>query len=240
MRVAICLSGELRSIRRCLPAMRINLLDNFDDYDIFYHTWNDDPDLNELSQLVRTGHLKDLMIEPRITLDEKNYHLRKRSEVFIQGFLRQLYCLKQCNDLKKKYELDNAFTYDVVIRLRPDILIDSFEYDVNLFTNLSSSVYIPDHDSWHGYNDRFYYSNSPNMDKLSDRLLQVDDYFNMGGLIHYETFFKYIVDVNGLTVKSMPSRSALLRTSGELNGEVADPLFLNNERRIRLRLNKLH
>lgn len=228
MKVAICLSGELRSIRRCLPVMKSKLLDHFNDYDIFYHTWNDDPDLSELSCLVKTGHLRDLMIAPRINLDEMRYNRRKRAEVNIQGFLRQLYCLQQCNYLKTKYECDNNFEYDVVIRLRPDLLIDSFDYNPNDFTDLSSSVYIPDHDSWHGYNDRFYYSNSPNMDKLSNRLLLVDEYFNMGGLIHYETFFKYIVDLNGLTVKSIPSRSVLLRTNGDLNGELAHPSYLQN------------
>lgn len=221
MKIALCLSGELRSIHRCLPTIKIKLLDNFDDYDIFYHTWSDDPDIAKLHLLVKTGYLKDLLIEPRITFNERNYNNRKRSEVFIQGFLRQLYCLKKCNDLKRQYEIENNFTYDVVIRMRPDnYIIDTM--NLNLDHIDENTVYVPRHDNWHGYCDRLYYGSSEVMDIISNRFDHVDEYFNKGGIIHYETYMKYIVDINDIHVERTDVKSILLRNNGEFNGELVD------------------
>jgi hypothetical protein len=224
MKTAICLSGELRSIKVSWSGIKKSILSGFVDYDLFYHTWSDDPNLNDLSVLIKDGHLKDILIEPRITFDEKQYNTRKREEVNIQGFLRQLYCLKKCNELKSKYEQDNSFIYDVVIRLRPDIkvVLNSKLEDI-IENQLTDSVYIPIHDSWHGYNDRFYYSNSENMNILSSRFDEIETYFLKGGIIHYETFFKYIVDMADLQVKESNLKFVLLRTNGELNGELVMP-----------------
>jgi hypothetical protein len=224
MKTAICLSGELRSIKESWNGIKKYTLSSFDEYDIFYHTWNDDPNLNDLSILVKDGHLKDILIEPRITFDEKNYNTRKRSEVNVQGFLRQLYCLKKCNSLISQFEQDNNFIYDVVVRLRPDIkiVLDSKLENVKP-ENLTNSVYIPTHDSWFGYNDRFYYSNSANMDILANRFDEIESYFLKGGLIHYETFFKYIVDMTDLKVIDSDLKFVLLRTDGKLDGELVIP-----------------
>jgi len=223
MKIAICLSGELRSIKNSWSDIKQNILNTLPNYDIYYHTWSDDPNLNDLSILVKDGHLKDILIEPRITFDEKNYNTRKRPEVNVQGFIRQLFCLKQCNNLKLKYELDHQFKYDIVIRLRPDIkTILNSKLETILNSCLSDQVFIPTHDSWFGYNDRFYYSNSENMDILQTRFDKIDEYFKQGGLIHYETFFKYIVDTANLKVQPSDIKFLLLRTNGLLDGELLD------------------
>lgn len=224
MKTAICLSGELRSIRKTFPRIKRDILDQLESYDVFYHTWVDDPDIRDLNVLIQDGNLRDILIEPRITFDEKNYNLRKRSEVFIQGFLRQLYCLKKCNMLKKQYEAEHDFIYDAVIRVRPDIypILDSKLEKIDV-GKIQDAVYVPTHDHWHGYNDRLYYSSSPNMDIISSRFDKVDDYFNKGGIIHYETFLKYIVDTNSLKVLDSDLKFVLLRNNGEKNGELVEP-----------------
>ncbi len=220
MKTAICLSGELRTIAQTWFKIKEAILSTLDSYDIFYHTWADDPNLNDLSVLIKDGHLKDILIEPRITFDEYTYNKRKREEVNVQGFLRQLFCLKRCNFLKTKFENDNSFKYDTVIRLRPDIkVILNTQLETIDHNKLKDSVFVPTHDSWHGYNDRFYYSNSHNMDILLNRFDLIHDYFLKGGIIHYETFFKYIVDLH-LKVETSKLKFVLLRSNGELNGEL--------------------
>lgn len=227
MKTAICFSGELRSIDKTYPILKEKLMNRFSDYDIFYHTWSDDPDLSKIYCIEKDSRTKNIFIENRITIPEKPiYEKNKRPEVFVQGLLRQLYCLKKCNSLKTQYEKENNFLYDVVVRIRPDILIinnSCLEKNAESW-DMKNFVYTTDHDDYHGYNDRFYFSNSENMDFLSNRLDLLNKYMDLGGIYHYETFFKFCVHYKKLQIARSNMEFALLRTSGEFVGE----LIINN------------
>lgn len=223
MKTAICFSGELRSIDKTYPILKDKLMNRFSDYDIFYHTWNDDPDLYKLHYIEKDEHTKNILIENRLTLPEREiFHKNKRSEVFVQGMLRQLYCLKMCNNLKKNYENENNFKYDIVVRARPDLLIvnnTSLERTVETW-DYKNYVYTTDHDDHGGYNDRFYFSNSENMDFLLDRLDLLDYYADLGGIFHYETFFKFCVKYINLDVARSNMQFILLRSNGEMSSDL--------------------
>jgi hypothetical protein len=223
MKTAFCVSGELRSIDKTYSLLKEKLMSRFSDYDIFYHTWKDDPDLHKIGIIENDEHTKSVVVEDRVTLIEKPiYKKNKRSEVFVQGLLRQLYCLKQCNSLKCDFEKENNFKYDIVVRLRPDILIVNHScLERNAETwDTSRYVYTTDHDSHHGYNDRFYFSNSENMDFLSNRLDLLDFYMNIGGVFHYETFFKFCIHYKELQVSYSNMEFALLRTDGKMSTDL--------------------
>jgi hypothetical protein len=218
MKVAVCFSGELRSIEKCFPIIQSNVLDNILEYDLFYFTWTDDPDLNKLHWIEKHPNLKELQLEKRKDFDETPFLNKKmRHEVKILGMLRQLYCLQMSNNLKIQYEKVHGFVYDWVIRIRPDMFIindTSFKIEDNMD---NSKVYIPRHDNHYGYNDRFYVCSSSNMDILCDRLHKLLFYSEIGGIIHYEKFFKFTVDYNGLEVERIDLRFQLLRTNGHLD-----------------------
>ena len=108
VKTAICLSGELRSIDKCVDGWKEKILPKLGEYDAFYFAWDDDPDKSKLKYLNQLN-LKDIIIEPRKTFAEKMYSLRKRREVNVQGLLRQTYCLNRCNDIKNKHEKENDF-----------------------------------------------------------------------------------------------------------------------------------
>lgn len=225
MRTAFCFSGELRSIDKTYDILKERLFYAFSNYDIFYHTWSDDPDLHKLHFIENDSHTKNISVEDRITLHEREiYQKNKRNEVFIQGLLRQLYCLKKCNEMKSKFEIDNNFKYDIVVRIRPDILIlgDSFLEENVESWDMEKYIYVADHDDHHGYNDRFYFSNSQNMDFISNRLDLIDYYMDIGGVFHYETFFKFCVHYRNLLVCRSDIEFALLRTDETLSGELVD------------------
>lgn len=225
MKTAFCFSGELRSIEKTYPILKEKLMNRFSDYDIFYHTWNDDPDLNKLHFIENDSHTKNIFLEDRKIIYEKPiYEKNKRKEVSVQGLLRQLYCLKKCNELKCNFESDNNFKYDIVVRIRPDILLlgDSYlEYKAESW-DMINHIYTSDHDDYYGYNDRFYFSNSDNMDFLSNRLDLLDYYMDIGGIFHYETFFKFCVNYRHLYVCRSNVEFALLRTDGSLSGELVN------------------
>lgn len=203
--------------------MKEKLMNRFSDYDIFYHTWSDDPDLSKIHYFEKDSHIKNILIENRITLPERDvYEKNKRPEVFVQGLLRQLYCLKTCNNLKKQYEEENNFKYDIVIRMRPDVLLinnTSLEKSAESW-DMKNYLYTTNHDNYYGYNDRFYFSNSENMDFLSTRLDLLDYYMNLGGIFHYETFFKFCVKYIDLDVGHSNMQFALLRNNGSMSSEL--------------------
>lgn len=197
-------------------------MDCFSDYDIFCHTWSDDPDINKLMYFKNDENTKDILLEDRKTFEIKEYYHNKRNEVNIQGMLRQLYCLKKCNKLKCSYEENNNFKYDVVVRIRPDIIIlndTTIEKNIKDW-DMKNYVYTSDHDDHHGYNDRFYFSNSENMDFLCNRIDILDDYSLRGGMFHYETFFKYCVDNFNLKICRSRLEFGLLRNNGEISTEI--------------------
>lgn len=214
MRTAFCFSGELRSVDKNIKLIKTNIINSFENPDVFVHLWDDDPNIYKLKYLTDNINVMDIVIEPRITFDEKSFTDNKRDEVNIQGMLRQLYCLKRCNEQKKKQEEKQKCIYDIVCRIRPDIAIESdtriepIQYDL-------SKIYVPRHDSWYGRNDRLYFGSSPNIDIISDRIDFLDYYYTSGGCIHYETFLLFVAALHNIEFEYLDIRFGLLRDNGD-------------------------
>jgi len=228
MKTAFCFSGELRSIDKTYPLLKEKIMDRFSNYDIFYHTWKDDPDLNKLHYFENDNHTKNIIVENRVTLDEKKYNKHLINNTKVQPLLRQLYGLEQVNNLKKEQEKQNGFSYDIVFRIRPDILVcnnTSLEKGVETW-DMKDYVYTTDHDDYGGYNDKFYFSNSVNMDILSNRRELMDYYVSIGGLLHYEKFLKFSIDYSGLKLCRTSMLFTLLRTNGNFSGQLEDNKFI--------------
>ena len=213
MQTAFCFSGELRSIDKTISLIKTNVVDSFDSTDVFVHLWEDDPNIHKLKYLTDNLNVVDIVTEPRITFDEKAFASNKREEVNIQGFLRQLYCLRRCNEQKRKQEEKQKTIYDIVCRIRPDILInpdtriESMIYDLN-------KIYVPRHDAWYGQNDRLYFGSSTNMDILSNRIDFIDDYYTYGGCMHYETFLLFVATLHEIEFDYLSVEFGLLRDNG--------------------------
>jgi hypothetical protein len=52
-----------------------------------------------------------------------------------QNVLSMFYSIEQANNLKKEYEKENNFVYDIVIRSRTDIILQNFNLDLNTLDN---------------------------------------------------------------------------------------------------------
>jgi hypothetical protein len=81
-----------------------------------------------------------------------------------------------CNELKRKYELDNNFKYDLVIRLRPDLMIGE-PIPIDVVKNINkNTVYYPSVNKYDlftsnrviGITDQFAFGDSNSMDVYSD------------------------------------------------------------------------
>ncbi|MCX8515765.1 MAG: hypothetical protein ORN57_02045 [Alphaproteobacteria bacterium] len=154
MKIAVEISGHLRTFETCAPLMRTYLLDRYD-CDVFIHSW-DKLDHNNATwhgaggmpgQTTRqevTDAIKQRVVElyrPRSITYGSEAQIKKIDGFLIQprtgfgGFTLQavwntLHTEVEAHRLARKYATDNKQHYDFVIRTRPDIgLLEPFHLD---------------------------------------------------------------------------------------------------------------
>lgn len=193
-RVAIELSGQPRGLPLCLNIIKSALIEpNQSDceIDVFLHAWHDESKVGQPfssaqpSQANRVGfikpHTKELL---RIFLNPKKYiiepqrefpHLRNliQEPSAVQELLgSNFYSVYMANELKKQYEQENGFIYDLVVRTRYDLFyyesINFMDY-INHLEKIVVMEEFQNHQDWKNNFDKpmvdiFALSNSKNMD----------------------------------------------------------------------------
>lgn len=126
MKVAICISGHLRTFDKCINNIRENIFkpvkENFDT-DIFLSTWEDDMDIS-------------FMKEDNIIVDmEKPLIFDMGSKNYLK--YPNLCCHTTCDNATSMwYKVGQSFgmvndAYDLIIRIRPDVIYEN-KIDIDL------------------------------------------------------------------------------------------------------------
>lgn len=145
MKVALCISGQMRSFQECYPSQYENLIQRFDP-DVFVHTWSEQghsvretpmaksttPTSENLSEVIETlYHPKKKLIEDFEPSYTDSLHgvsvpesLKLAEPISYKGALPMFYKIWACHQLCLDYAEEQGFEYDLVIRLRPDLYID--------------------------------------------------------------------------------------------------------------------
>ena len=215
MKVALCLSGQMRGYLKAYPSVKKNIIDVFNP-DIFIHTWDDLGKSNNLhhralpspivhylprklhidlpyfsslfphfsaeissESIVNESELRKLY-NPKACVVEKSPSLEEYDDFFgfkvpnkmIQKHPKTMwsrhlfYKVYKCNELKKDFEQQNDFKYDLVIRLRPDLSIGeviSPQIDENTLYFRYRTINISNQIS-----DQYFYADSDTMDNVCD------------------------------------------------------------------------
>ena len=195
MRVAVLLSGQMRTFDE--PALLQHYFEHLFEplnADIFVSTWTqrgysynhgagaldrqDDIITNTMLEAAYKDRLKAVEIE---SLSEFEATLSDEyREIYTTGFewsgmkikgtsVPQFYKMWQVNQLKRSYEQQHNFTYDLVIRARPDLDMVA-PLDPRYMTDLDTSLYhINCPGTFWNYRvyDIFFYSSSKNMDIMA-------------------------------------------------------------------------
>lgn len=169
MRIALCISGQIRSFDIIKESLKNNLIDNYD-MDIFVHFWNrydDNIKVNEgqFNHICQNeyGQFNETNINELLNfLKPKSFKIEEPIE-YAQNTESMFYSIEQSNNFKIEYEKRYNFEYDVVIRSRIDIYHNSkFE----LFENNSINI-IDRPGGCGGLNDWLAFGNSKNMNMIS-------------------------------------------------------------------------
>ena len=96
------------------------------------------------------------------------------TQVIIPRFYSMCYKIKSCNELRKLYETTNSIKYDLVIRSRPDLFMNSFTLEgCDLQQN---HWYIPLCENYRGWNDQFALGNGEIMNNYCEVYDNIDKY----------------------------------------------------------------
>lgn len=176
---AVCITGQYRSWDR----VKDNILHNIirDNTDVFFVC---DEDLS----IPNNNH--EIIKEPQSFYDEsvlQSFRSRNHCITPIENSINMFYKIMKCNELKKQYETEKNFKYDVVVRLRTDT---HFREPVILSED-KDKIIVPHHLGYGGVCDQFAYGSSDLMDTFCDLFPNIKKYFDEGCVFHPETLLKY-------------------------------------------------
>lgn len=176
-KIAVCLSGQMRNWKLCVQSQKRFWQSAKIDVDYFIHTWDTSMDRSSVSEEYEHRNISDTEFDEYVReYDAKKFILdRKKQDFFYKNdhWASLFYSLSQSILLKRKYEIENNFEYDIVVKSRPDLVFDprySFTYE-----QIQDNVIYSSHgglleNEFYGYNfnDCVFYSNSYTMDLLID------------------------------------------------------------------------
>lgn len=199
MRIALCLSGQMRTYKKCYPSLKEFILEPLKP-DIFIHTWSDSGITTKIkkgaefkTEEVTREELNKLYSPKSMIIEnfKKEYTeklkgvevpeiLKEKEPRNYKGTLPMFYKMQVCNELKSKWEKEKGFTYDLVIRLRPDL---------EFLEEIPKKVLNQPEKVWHNnsedgnpsafwqISDKFFLSNSRNMDSCCSVFENLKEYW---------------------------------------------------------------
>jgi uridine kinase len=139
MKVALLISGYLRTFNTNLPNLKSQILDKFENVDVYIHiTKNGDKEDKYLNTNNDDINYINEVLNPTCLLCEENQNLSNDKKV--NNTLNTWFKFYKLNEIKKENEEING-KYDMVIKYRPDINISSdnvFSQDIS-----KDIIYIP-------------------------------------------------------------------------------------------------
>lgn len=137
MKVALLISGYLRSYDINLNFIKEEILNKFEEVDVYLHiTKNESEEDKYINSSSDEEAIKAFTtaLKPLTTIMENNTHYHDDSGV--NNLINQWNKLYKLNELKKLHEQVTEEEYDLVIRYRPDLTIK----DTDIFSNFEKGV----------------------------------------------------------------------------------------------------
>jgi len=212
MKTCILMIGRLDTFEKCYPSLKEFILNPLN-ADVFFSGYPNkkglsycEEKINELwkpkKYLIRKY---DDSIRKEVHPNDLRFNDRKRPETKPHNWLSGMYNLKVANNLKKEFEKENSFQYDVCIKARTDLIWHSNieEEEISLVMEDPDNALIPtawDFKSIHplGCSDVTCVTSSEGMNKYSSFIDHVDYYYDRGEVFHPESLTGIHVNHVGL------------------------------------------
>lgn len=182
-RIAVCISGQPRTWRTALKNSMKFFNSSGAQVDYFYHTWKDTEDcinpsvpqhkrnfisvLDEIPKINKLLSPKKYAVDPVLIGRHEIYNLNDR-------WMNIFYSMGRSIQLKKDYEIEHNFTYDLVVKSRFDIIYNPEIDFPDMLFDIPSLYMLSTHCEpmqieygRYNFNDIVMFSNSISMDIMS-------------------------------------------------------------------------
>jgi hypothetical protein len=209
MKIALCFSGAIRDFHITIPFIKKYIMNNLSNIDIFLHMWIiDDIILSELDinfKIKKSGvtSIKEIIniLNPKKWIIDKynktwetkiknicginfNEYNTIKDKNYAYNACSMYYKIMKCNELKIKYEKENNFKYDIVIRARTDYFFTDYIYLSDIKTIKENQLLILSDKyncTWKKTkftNDKFFIGTSNTMDNICNLFNNIVYYYN--------------------------------------------------------------
>lgn len=216
MKIALCFSGQIRDFHLTRRSLRRHILSQLYKHEVFifaHYPVEKSSNSRSIGLPVDDELAEDESFvacpEPAQAehlIDQRTWHYGNS----LRSFYLQLRSIALANRLRQKYEVKHGFSFDWIFRLRFDNLYFGEKLE-DLAKCDPGSIYIPRHDNWWGYNDKFAFGGPAPMDAYTARFDEFVQYQEAGNPMHPEVFLKWVLDRHCVPVKRTRVANHLLR-----------------------------
>lgn len=211
MKIALCLSGFLRNYRHTIRRMQSFLLDTWKP-DVFFHGYPNMEGMHKSKEGIETLYnpksyrlmdytdaLCEKILEPAQG-ETFSYRYGNFSNASLFSIYRNVYL---ANELRKQYEQEQGFTYDVVIRARTDVFWARPVLEGELKAGAAGFLISPG--TWDfkavngfGMTDAFAITSPSQMDIYASLYNNILTYYRQGCVFHHESMVGWHARQTGL------------------------------------------
>lgn len=223
-RVALCLSGQARAVKICLPSIQENIINQFGQVDVFIHTWFVDKSSTETFNVqgLETLNVFDCSLQEYLeayspvvsTIEDFSRSKYSQYNNLSERVRIAFYVIHKSNEIRKHYEIENRVKYDYVIRCRTDLFFERKLTEEDLSRVNDDSILIPSMLDFGGVNDQFAIGTTISMDKYASLHNRLDKYLFVDGLPHDpERLMKHHIESMNLTLNRFSFDYSIVKKS---------------------------
>jgi hypothetical protein len=196
MKVCLLLSGNMRNATETFPSFKSNLLDRYDT-DVFISTWNSHnvyESINQFNPIAVDIENYEAGFESKWKQIVSHNEYKLETNANLISMISMWYKTLRANQLRKKYENIMGVKYDLIVKTRPDIIL---EEPIDLIK--SDNLVIPFGWDWsEGINDLMAWGNQSNMETYSELFYSFVSLANSMDKINPETMLKEYLKIKNI------------------------------------------
>lgn len=217
MRVALCLSGAPRLEDNCLEN-QLRAFHGVTSIDIYVYMWNTHPEGGDAllvklrQQLGGLANIAAAVFEPEYQHPTPLGDITTYPETKIENVLKMYCAIERADGLRQAAEYERRDRYDLVIRSRSDLLLDT-AIDLRRLVRVADEYLIVPRNGHYrgGLNDQFAVGSSLNMAVYSSLFSRLMAYVNSGIVAHPETLLRHHCRAQNLPIMLADTQTVLLR-----------------------------
>lgn len=227
MKIALQLSGHMRSFEKCAPVQRALIIDPLQ-ADVFISTWSylglgkhTDGDTTKILTNSQLNKINAFYSPIKLEVEQLQHGLGEKYRRYLvdkrdpNGVMNNFNKVARANQLRKNHSKNTNSEYDVVIKARPDFMpLDVLPFDLINEAPTSKRLYLPSFGHFDGLTDILAFGNREVMDVYAACNTGLDAIASAGAFRPEALLKRYILS-KGIKVSFFDTDFVLERVVGD-------------------------